>query len=296
MRAIKIGQAMLIGREVRWHPVQNHRDSTIMQAVHQIHEILRRAIARGGSEIPGGLISPGTVERMLHHGKQLDVGEVHALSVIGEARRHLAITERTIIFLRNPHPGTEMDFVDGNRRMQGISPFAILHPVAISPLVVEIPQDRSGARRFLMPEAERVCFVDYESVVPRNDVKLINRTLDHSGDEPLPNARTLANTQGMGEGIPAIKAANHAYCARVRSPHAEACARLVADGSKMGSQLLVCAIVTPLVKKIKILLGQESHFSATSRSGLDSSLGIRVSRVLILAEQRLVYWNGAVGV
>src|SRR5580658_593129 len=63
----------------------------------------------------------------------------------------------------------------------------------------------------------------------------------------------------------------------------------------MGSQLLVRAIVTSLVEKIKILLGQESHFSATSRSLLDSSLGIRVSRALILDEQRLVYWKEAVG-
>ncbi len=284
MRAVKIRQPMLIGREVRWHPVQNHGDAALMQVVHQIHEILRRAIARGRCEIPGGLISPGTVERMLHHRQQFDVGKVHALSVVGEARRYLTIVQRAIAFLRNPHPGTQMDFVDGNRCMQGISPFAILHPVMIGPLIFEIPYHGSGARRFFMQDPERVCLVDYESVVPRNDVKLINGSFGHSGDEPLPNARTLANPKGMGERIPPIKAANDAYRARVRSPHAEAGARLVADRSKMGSQLLVCAIITPLVEKIKILLSQKSHFSATSRSGLDSSLGIRVSRVLILAE------------
>ena len=66
---------MLIGREMRGHPIENHADAMLMQVVHQIHEILRRAVARGGREIAGGLISPRSVKRMLHDGQEFDVGE-----------------------------------------------------------------------------------------------------------------------------------------------------------------------------------------------------------------------------
>src|ERR1700691_4654925 len=116
-----------------------------------------------------------------------------------------------------------MDFVDGNRRMQGTSAFPILHPVTIRPLVSEIPHDRGGSRRFFMQDPEWVRLVDYESVVPRNDVKLVNRTLGNSGDEPLPNARTLSRMQGMSERIPSVEAANDGYFSRIRSPHAKTC-------------------------------------------------------------------------
>ncbi len=57
VRAVEVGQPVRVSREVRWHPVQNHPDALLVQIVH-IHEILRRTIARGGSKISCGLVSP----------------------------------------------------------------------------------------------------------------------------------------------------------------------------------------------------------------------------------------------
>ena len=91
MRAVEVGQAVRVGREVRRHPVEDHGDAVLVQVVDQIHEILRRAVARGGGEIAGGLVSPGAVEGMLHHGQEFHVSEAHAADVFGEARRGLAI-------------------------------------------------------------------------------------------------------------------------------------------------------------------------------------------------------------
>ena len=69
--------ARAVGREVRRHPVENHADAVLVQVVDQVHEVLRRAVARGGREVSRGLVSPGTVKRMLHDGQELDMGESH---------------------------------------------------------------------------------------------------------------------------------------------------------------------------------------------------------------------------
>ena len=91
MRAVEVGEAVSVGREVRWNPVEDDADAVLVQVVDQVHEVLRRAVARGGREVSGGLVSPGTVEGMLHHGQKLDVGESHLADVFGKARRGLTI-------------------------------------------------------------------------------------------------------------------------------------------------------------------------------------------------------------
>src|SRR5206468_12915747 len=56
--AVKMGEGEKVLWKVRRHPVQNHPDAVLMERVHQIHEILRRAVAAGGSVETGDLISP----------------------------------------------------------------------------------------------------------------------------------------------------------------------------------------------------------------------------------------------
>src|ERR1700688_5242772 len=107
MSAVEVRQTVGIGREVRRYPVENHGDAVLVQVIDQIHEILRRAVARCGSEITGGLISPGTIEGMFHHRQEFDVGEDYHSDVFGETGRSLAIGERTIVFFGYAHPRTD---------------------------------------------------------------------------------------------------------------------------------------------------------------------------------------------
>ena len=265
MSAIKISQPVFISREVRGHPIQDHGNSILVQVIHQIHEILGCAIAGSGSEIARSLISPRAVKRVLHDGHELDVGEVHALSVFGQARRDFTIGEGAVIFLRNPPPRTEMDFVDGNRRLQRVPGLPLLHPVLVRPLVFEIPYHRGGAGRLLMQHSEGIRLIDQKSVVLRNDMKLVNGALGDSGDKPLPDAGTLAGVQGMRILIPSVEAADDRYLARIRRPHTETGAGLIAKRGKMTAQFVVGAVVSALVEKIKILLGQKSHFRTRTR-------------------------------
>src|ERR1700693_87347 len=98
-----------------------------------------------------------------------------------------------------------MDFIDRDGSLQGISAFALVHPVLIGPLVVEIPNHRSGARRFLVKESEWVCLVDH--VMPRNDVILVKGAFGDSGDKIFPDAGILTRTQRMRIFIPIVEAA-----------------------------------------------------------------------------------------
>ena len=58
VRAVEVGETVCVGREVRRNPIENHTDVVPVQVVHQVHEILRRAVAGSGSEVAGGLVSP----------------------------------------------------------------------------------------------------------------------------------------------------------------------------------------------------------------------------------------------
>ncbi len=59
VRAVEVGEAVLVGGEVRGHPVENDADAVLVQVVDQVHEVLRRAVAAGGREVAGGLVAPG---------------------------------------------------------------------------------------------------------------------------------------------------------------------------------------------------------------------------------------------
>ena len=141
MGAVEIGEAVRVGREVRRNPVEDDADAVLVQVVDQIHEILRRAVARGGREVSGGLVSPGTVEGVLHHGQELDVGESHLADVFGEARCGLAVGQRAVVLFGDAHPRAEMHFVNGLRGAKRIAAGALLHPFAVVPLVIEIPHN-----------------------------------------------------------------------------------------------------------------------------------------------------------
>src|SRR5580704_6214036 len=114
-----------------------------------------------------------------------------------------------------------MNFINGLRRSQGIAGGALRHPLAVAPLVVEIPHHGGGAGRFFVPKAEGVGFVDMESVALRLDMAFVKRAFSHAGDEPFPDAGAAARRKQVGLGMPIVEAPDHRNLARVRSPDTE---------------------------------------------------------------------------
>ena len=49
VRAVEVGEAVLVGREVRRHPVEDHADAALVQVIDEVHEVLRRAVARASA-------------------------------------------------------------------------------------------------------------------------------------------------------------------------------------------------------------------------------------------------------
>ena len=63
----------------------------LVQHVDQVHQILRRAVARGRREVAGGLVAPRAVERVLGDRQQLDVGEALPRTYSASGARDLAV-------------------------------------------------------------------------------------------------------------------------------------------------------------------------------------------------------------
>ena len=89
--AVEERQPVRIFGEVRRHPVHDHADARLMAAIHEVHEIVGRAEARGGREVADHLVAPRTRERMLHDRQQLDVRVAHALHVLHQLDGQLAV-------------------------------------------------------------------------------------------------------------------------------------------------------------------------------------------------------------
>ena len=66
--SVEVDETMDIGWEVRYHPVEDYTYAILMENVYQVHEILRNPKPAGGGIVANRLITPRTVERMLHDG------------------------------------------------------------------------------------------------------------------------------------------------------------------------------------------------------------------------------------
>ena len=75
VRAVEFGEAVRVRGEMRGHPIHNHPEAFLVQAIHKVLEVFGFAESAGGREVSRHLIAPGLIERVLHDGHQFDVGE-----------------------------------------------------------------------------------------------------------------------------------------------------------------------------------------------------------------------------
>ncbi len=137
-RAVEAGQAVGIGREVGGHPIQNHADPRLVALIHEVFEIVGRAVAAGGGEHAHRLVAPGAAEGVLGDRQQLDVGVLHLLDVIHQFHRQLAPAQAVAV--RVTLPGAHVQLVDG----EGLFALVIeltLAPGGVLPLVLAVVID-----------------------------------------------------------------------------------------------------------------------------------------------------------
>ncbi len=104
MRPIKAREPVRVLREVRGDPVEQYAHTALVHVIDEILEVLGRPIPTRGGEVPGDLVPPGAIERMLHHGHQLDVREPHIQHIVRELVGELAVAKRAIALLRDAAP------------------------------------------------------------------------------------------------------------------------------------------------------------------------------------------------
>ena len=165
---VKISQPKAVSREVGRNPVENHADPLSVHIIHEIHKIIRRTVPAGGCIIPGNLIAPGSVQRMLHNRKQLHMGISHHLYILCQFYRNLTVVIKLgtndiipvlIPLCLFPDPRSEMNLIDGHGLIFRIRLRTLFHPRAILPLVtVRIPYDRSRVRTQLTEITVRIRF------------------------------------------------------------------------------------------------------------------------------------------
>src|ERR1700684_651438 len=102
------------------------------------------------------------------------------------------------MFLGDAHPRAEVNFINGLWRTQRVARRALLHPVAVVPLVVEVPHHGCGAGRLLMQKAEGIGLVNLIAVTSRLDVEFVERTLGHPGNEAFPDPGVSTGGEKVG--------------------------------------------------------------------------------------------------
>src|SRR5258708_22008760 len=114
-----------------WHPIHDHTDASLVERVYEKLKIIGRAVAAARREETGHLVTPGGIESMLGHGHEFDMGEAHLFDVIDEGFGEFAIAEGFCFRLLSP--GAEMNFVNAERRAEGIGFLSLCQPSCVGP-------------------------------------------------------------------------------------------------------------------------------------------------------------------
>ncbi len=262
VRAVEKRQAVGVGREMRRYPVQDHADPVLVQVIHEVHEIFRRAVPAGGREIARRLVAPRFIEWMLHHRQQLHVREAHFLDVVHQLLGKFAIVQHAMVFFRRAPPRAEVNFVDRQRRVQALTRGALGHPCLVVPgVAVDVVDNGGRLGPQLCIETEGVGLQPQVIMVAPLDFKLVNLPLPQLGNEKFPHAAPAAHAHGVTPAVPMIEIAHHAHALGVRRPHRKRHAPHAGDFRHMCAQLLVSVVVRALCQQVKIEVRQERRES-----------------------------------
>jgi hypothetical protein len=174
---------------VRRNPVEDDSKAVGVKTVHELPQVVRGAVARGGGEVAGDLIAPGPAERVGHHRQQLDVGEAHVGRICRELVGELQVGERTVALERVQSPRAEVHLIYRHRPAERLSSPALVEPrvVALAPAVARARDDRSGLGWMLRLLGVRIG-LQQQLVLRRDDLELVAGPGVDAGQEQLPDA------------------------------------------------------------------------------------------------------------
>ena len=211
-RSVEPGQCVRVGGKVRRHPVEDHADPAGVQRIDQRAELVGMPVARGGREVAGDLVSPGSAEGVLRDGQQLDVREAHLLDVVGELRSRLGPGQRAIALLHHAPPRADVHLVDGDGAPQRVRGRERLPRFRVLPLIpVERVHDRCRLRRRFGAEGEGVRLEEARPAAAGADLELVARARTHLRNEQLPDAGRADGAHRVQAAVPRVEIAHQRH-------------------------------------------------------------------------------------
>src|SRR5215467_11066142 len=98
---------------------------------------------------------------------------------------------------------------------------ALRHPIAVSPGVIEVPDDRGSSWRFFVVLSEGISLIGDMTMMMGDDVILVQRPSLHARHEAFPDSGAAARKQAVSVGIPVVEITHDEHLARIRRPKAE---------------------------------------------------------------------------
>ena len=255
--AVELHKSVLVLREMRRHPVQDHADACSVRLINKILEAVRIAVTGGDAVITRDLIAPGPVVRMLHHRKQLHVGIAHLLHIGDQlVGKLLPVIEASVLMTA---PGACVDLINIHRGGIGIPPSPLLLPLLVLPGegAVNVPDPRSplppGRQGVLGIKGIGIGLIEAPAVI-RTDQELIELALPGLRDLDLKNAVVIGKPcHRQGILIPVVELADQHHCCSARRPYAETVSVLLIGTDPMRAEQLIAAVILSMMEKILVL-------------------------------------------
>ena len=254
--AVKMGEGEKVLWKVRRHPVQNHPDAILMERVHQIHEILRRAVAAGGGVETSDLIPPGAVERKFGQRHEFHVGEPHLFHVFDQLTGEFAVGQGPVAILRHASPGAHVNFIHEDRFAQPVRPGSPLDPRLVAPFIFgNVPDDRGVIGRAFEVSPVRIG-LQAHGTAARDNFVLVQQSFLKTRNENLPNTGIAQQPHRKVTSIPSVELAHHRHAEGVGRPDCKRDSINPVDLPRVGAEFLVNAMFGPFVEQVEILIAQ----------------------------------------
>ena len=256
--AVEEAQAVLVHREVRRDPVQDHPDSLLVATVDEVHEVVGVAEATGRREVAGGLIPPGGVEGVLGDREQLDVREAQLAHVRDQLLGQLPVGEPAVPLLRPPLPGAEVDLVDRDGPVEPVALGAPGGPFRVVPgVAIQVVDHRRRPRPQLRAKRVRVGFLHPIVVELGPDLVLVAFPGREPRDEKLPDPDAWARPHRVAPPVPAVEVPDDADPLGVGRPHREQDPVDPAHRARVRAEHRVGAKQRPFAEEVQVEVAQD---------------------------------------
>ena len=200
--AVEMREAVLVGRKMRRHPVEDDAEAGLVRAVDEAGEAGRIAVAPRRREQADRLVAPGGVERMLGDRQQFEMGEAHVDGIGNELVGEFVIGQEA------PAVGPAARSRDAPRR--STSACAADRPgrapaeerIVVPVEIVGARDDGGGRGPQLAAEAERIGLQRQHDAVRPDDLVFVDRRPRRGRARRSPTGRCRRACASGGGGRP----------------------------------------------------------------------------------------------